>query len=141
MQMQMKLFDKVLFCMLGFTGILIADIPQRLPVGTPEPPLIEKTRVIEGHYLVQSDTYKSTAFIKQAPDTTIFIVYQYTGATVLKGIGFMDNDRFVIGWEQDKTVGASTIRFRDGKGRASWASNPGNGQVNHETWSLIDDQD
>ncbi len=134
---------------LAFTAgsIVFADttrIPQRLPKGeTEEPPLIKKvnTQVVEGHYMVIGPSYKSTAYIKQPPNTKVFIVYQYTGATILKGIGFMDGDRFVIGWEQDKSIGASTIRFQDGKGRASWVSNPGSGQVSHETWSLINEED
>jgi hypothetical protein len=117
--------------------IVFADVrvPQRLPEG-PEPPLINKM-VVEGHYLVTGGNYKSTALIVQPPGSKLYVVYQYSGPNVLKGVGFMDGDRFVIGWEQDKTIGASSIRFLDGKGRASWVSNPGSGQVSHETWSLI----
>ena len=140
MQMQMTLFDKVLFSMLAFTACAIADarIPQRLPEG-PEPPLLKvNTQAIPGRYLVTGPSYKSTALIVQPPNSKVYVVYQYTGPTTLKGIGYMDQDRFVIGWNQDAQVGVSTIRFRDGTGQASWVSNPGNGQVNTETWKLID---
>ena len=142
MQMQMTIFDRILFSMVFFTigAIAFADarVPQRLPEG-PEPPLIKvNTQVIPGRYLVIADKYKSTALIAQPKDTKVFIVYQYTGATVLKGIGFMDGDRFVVGWNQDTMQGVSTIRFREGKGQSSWVSNPGNGQITTETWSLID---
>lgn len=113
-------------------------IPEPLPKGTPEPPLAIKTQVIEGRYLVTSKGYKSTALIVRPPDTQLYIVYQYTGATVLKGIGFMDGDRFVIGWEHDKSIGVSSIRFRDGNGECRWVSNPGTKNVASETWRLID---
>jgi hypothetical protein len=141
MQMQMKIVLSVyglIFACIITAAANDTRIPQRLPEG-PEPPLIKvNTQVIPGRYLVVGPTYKSTALIAQPKDTKVFIVYQYTGATVLKGIGYMDGDRFVMGWNQDNLTGVSTIRFRDGKGQSSWISNPGNGQTTTETWSLID---
>lgn len=127
------------YLILSLIAFSYTRIPQRLPEG----PLIQKvnTQVVEGHYMVVATTYKSTAYIKQVPNTKVYLVFQYTGPTILKGIGFMDGNRFVIGWEQEKSIGASTICFQDGKGRASWVSNPGSGQVSHETWSLINAED
>lgn len=115
---------------------IIADvqIPQPLPKG---PPVIN-SKAIDGHYIIKGSNYTSTAYIKQPSEVNIYLVYQYAGNTVSRGIGFMDGDRFIIGWEQEKAVGATSIQFRDGKGRASWVSNPGSGKVEHETWRLID---
>ena len=135
--------NKALFCLLFFASYALSDfrIPQPLPKGTPEPPLAKavNTQVIEGLYLVTGKDYKSTAFIAQPPNTKIFIVYQYTGKTVTEGIGFMHKDEFVVAWQQNKTLGASVIRFKDGNGECTWVSNPGNGVVSHETWKLIAD--
>lgn len=142
MQMQMKIFDRILFSALAFTTytIVLADIriPQPLPKGTPEPPLI---KMIEGHYLVVGPKYKGTAYIVKPPESQVYLVYQYSGSTVTKGIGFMTDGCFVIGWEQEKAIGVTSIRFRDGNGRASWTSNPGTGRVSQETWRLIDDEE
>lgn len=119
--------------------IVLAD-STRVPVETKEPPLVINTKVVEGHYLITGPKYKSTAQITQPPGTQVYLVYQYTGGTVTKGIGFMSNGYFVIGWEQEKALGVTSIKFKNGKGIAKWASNPGNGRIDQETWSLIDDE-
>ena len=134
--------SKALFLSVFFATYALADIriPQPLPKGPEKLKVIDR-QVQVGHYIVKGPKYKSTAYIAQPEGIKGYLVYQYTGSTLTKGIGFMDGDTFVIGWEQEKTIGVTSIHFRDGKGRASWVSNPGTGQVGHETWSLIDEEE
>lgn len=127
--------NKLMFLGIFFTFTDLR-VPQPLPKGIPLAKV--NTQVIEGHYFVKGPKYTSTAYIAQPLGEQRYVVYQYTGSTVTKGVGFMDGDRFVIGWKQDESIGVSSIHFRNGKGRASWVSNPGPGNVGHETWSLID---
>lgn len=111
----------------------IVTLPNKAKI---EPKTIN-TQVIEGHYLVEGPKYRGTAMIAKPAGTQLYLVYQYNGATVTKGVGFMSGGLFIFGWD----TGVTSISFRDGRGRASWVSNPGNGIVGHETWSLIDDEE
>jgi hypothetical protein len=98
---------------------------------------IDNTTPVEGYYLVKGPSYKGVAYVKRVTEKDAYIVQQYAGDKGANGIGMFVNSQLVVGWTQGEAKGVTSIRFTNGVGRASWVSNPGNGFIGHETWTLI----
>lgn len=114
--------------------LFLIIIPPFLPFGTPEP---TKETLREGYYKVKGKDYSGLARVKQPEGANVYIVSQYVGGKETTGIGFFYKD--TLTWHWDK--GVMAVHFKNGKGNATWASNPGNGRPNHETWMFLDDED